>query len=73
MNWEQAEQSWRHIDMHARSTWPKLSDRDLAGIAGKREALVRKLREHYGLAEANAANQADSWIARIGTAASVLR
>lgn len=40
MNWKQAEQSWRHIDMHARSTWPKLSDDELADIAGNREALV---------------------------------
>ncbi len=70
MNWKQAEQSWRHIEMHARSTWPKLSDDELAAIAGKREALVEKLREHYGIVESAAAREADAWIARLGSTGS---
>lgn len=70
MNWERAKQSWRHIDMHARSTWPKLSDDELADIAGNREALVEKLREHYGVVESEAAREADAWVARLGLSGS---
>jgi len=43
------EHNWREFQRNARSRWTKLSREDLESIARRREKLMAKLRERYGL------------------------
>lgn len=45
-----------------REKWGKLTDDDIHVIAGKREQLIGRLQERYGIAKEVAANQADEFV-----------
>lgn len=62
MNWDQIEGKWKQVKGSARAKWGKLTDDDLDVIAGKRESLVGKLQERYGIAKDEAEKQSDEWI-----------
>lgn len=59
MNWNQVEGNWTQLKGKARETWGKLTDDDLDVIRGKRDQLVGKLQETYGIALEEAEKQAD--------------
>jgi len=63
MNWDQAEGRWKYLKGSAKEKWGKLTDDDLTVIAGKKDMLVGKLQERYGLAKDAAERQCDEWIA----------
>jgi uncharacterized protein YjbJ (UPF0337 family) len=62
MNWDQIEGKWRQLRGSAKQQWAKLTDDDLEYIAGKRESLIGKLQERYGLAREEALRNADEWM-----------
>jgi uncharacterized protein YjbJ (UPF0337 family) len=45
----------------AKENWSKLTDDDLQEISGKREQLVRKIQETYGLTRREAEKQVWDW------------
>jgi len=61
MNWGHMLDDWKEVSSRLRARWGKLSDDDLEGIAGKREHLVGRLRELYGLTEARAEAELRDW------------
>jgi len=61
MNWDQIEGKWKQFRGSARQHWGKLTDDDLAMIAGSREKFVGKLQERYGIAREEAQKRADEW------------
>jgi uncharacterized protein YjbJ (UPF0337 family) len=65
MNWTQVEGKWRRLAGRAKSEWAKLSDDDLKNIAGKKEQLIGKLQEHYGVLKEDAEKQVDNWLAKL--------
>ncbi len=65
MNWTQIEGEWHQLKGQLKSQWAKLTDDDLAMIAGKRDQLVGKLEERYGILRADAERQLDKWIAKV--------
>jgi uncharacterized protein YjbJ (UPF0337 family) len=48
MNWDQLGGSWKEFKGKVREKWGKLTDDDLATIAGKREQLAGLLQQKYG-------------------------
>lgn len=54
MNWEVFEGNWKQFKGTVRARWGKLTDDHLTEIAGKREQLLGKLQETYGLNKADA-------------------
>ena len=62
MNWDQIEGKWKQLKGSAKQHWGKLTDDDLDYISGKREFLVGKLQERYGLAQEEAQRRADDWL-----------
>jgi uncharacterized protein YjbJ (UPF0337 family) len=62
MNTDQMSGKWKQMKGAARQHWGKLTDDDLEVIAGKREALVGKLQERYGMAKEEAQKKADEWL-----------
>jgi uncharacterized protein YjbJ (UPF0337 family) len=68
MNTDQLSGKWKQMKGAAKQQWGKLTDDDLEVIAGKREALVGKLQERYGMAKEEAQKKADDWLKSYKTA-----
>jgi len=62
MNWDQIEGSWKQMTGKIRQKWAKLTDDDLANIAGKKDQLVGKLQERYGLHKDAADKEVTDWL-----------
>ena len=61
MNWDQIEGKWKQFQGAARQRWGKLTDSDWQTVAGKKDQLIGRLQERYGLAKEEASRQADEW------------
>jgi uncharacterized protein YjbJ (UPF0337 family) len=62
MNTDQLSGQWKQMKGAVRQQWGKLTDDDIEVIAGKRDSLVGKLQERYGLAKDEAQKKADEWL-----------
>lgn len=63
MNWDQVKGKWTHMTGNAKERWGRLTDDELTQIAGKRDQLVGKIQEKYGIAKEEAEKQVDEWTA----------
>jgi uncharacterized protein YjbJ (UPF0337 family) len=45
----------------AKQQWAKLTDDDLTFISGKKDELIGKIQERYGISREEAQRQADAW------------
>ena len=61
MNWDQIESKWTDFVGSARAHWSKLTDDDWQTITGKKEHLVARIQERYGIAKKEAEKQVDKW------------
>ena len=61
MNWDQFEGKWTQMKGSVQEKWGKFTDDDLELIAGRREQLIGRLQERYGMAKEAAEKQADEW------------
>jgi uncharacterized protein YjbJ (UPF0337 family) len=61
MNRNQIEGNWMQIKGHAKEQWGKLTDDDLERIDGRRDQLVGRLQESYGIAEEEAERRVSDW------------
>lgn len=61
MNWDQVEGKWRELAGSARAHWGKLTDDDWKAVAGKKEQLVGRVQQRYGIAKEEAEKQIDKW------------
>jgi uncharacterized protein YjbJ (UPF0337 family) len=61
MNWDQVEGKWKQLKGGAKQQWAKLTDDDLIFINGKKDELVGKIQERYGISREEAQRQADAW------------
>ncbi len=62
MNWTQLEGKWKQMKGSVKEKWGKLTDDDLEQIAGKKDKLIGKLQERYGIKKEEAEKQLDAWI-----------
>ena len=61
MNWDKIEGNWKQMTGSLKEKWGKLTDDDLTTINGKREILVGRLQERYGIAKDEAEKQVRTW------------
>ena len=66
MNWDTIEGQWKQFKGRAKQTWSKLTDDDLANLNGKREQLLGKIQERYGMKKDEAERQIDDWLQGLG-------
>lgn len=52
---------WSELKGQVKETWGKLTNDDLLEIAGQREQLLAKIRQHYHLAEEDAERRVREW------------
>ena len=57
MNWDQIAGKWKQLQGQTQQKWGKLTNDDLDVIDGKREELVGKIQERYGIAKDEAEKQ----------------
>jgi uncharacterized protein YjbJ (UPF0337 family) len=62
MNWDQVEGKGKQVKGKMREKWGKLTDDDLDVIAGRRDHLIGRLQERYGVAREEAEKQADAFV-----------
>jgi uncharacterized protein YjbJ (UPF0337 family) len=62
MNWDQVEGKWKQYKGQAKEKWGKLTDDDLDVVDGRRQQLVGRLQERYGIARDVAEKQADEFV-----------
>jgi uncharacterized protein YjbJ (UPF0337 family) len=64
MNWERIEGNWQQVKGRIKAQWGKLTDDHLVTISGKREHLVAKVQECYGIHKDEAERQVGDWESR---------
>ena len=62
MNWDQMEGKWNQYKGQAKEKWGNLTDDDLKVINGRRQQLVGKIQERYGIAREAAEDQAEEFV-----------
>ena len=61
MNWDRIKGNWTQVTGRVKEQWGKLTDDDLAVVAGRREQLGGKIQERYGVAKDDAEKQLAEW------------
>ena len=61
MNWDQAEGKWKQVKGAVKQKWGRLTDDDLDFIAGKRDQLIGRIQERYGINKEEAQKQVEGW------------
>ena len=64
MNWDRIEGNWQQVKGRIKAQWDKLTDDHLETISGKREHLVGKVQECYGIHQDEAERQVSDWESR---------
>jgi uncharacterized protein YjbJ (UPF0337 family) len=61
MNWDRIEGNWKQMKGKVKEQWGKLTDDHLDVIAGKRDQLVGRIQESYGISRDEADRQVRDW------------
>jgi uncharacterized protein YjbJ (UPF0337 family) len=61
MNWDIAGGNWKQFKGKVKEQWGSLTDDDIARIEGKRDQLVGRVQERYGIAKDEAERQVKDW------------
>ncbi|MDH3238765.1 MAG: CsbD family protein [Deltaproteobacteria bacterium] len=69
MNWERIAGNWKEFKGKIRERWGFLTDEELDVIAGKRDMLVGKLVERYGLTKDRAEQAVEEFLKGLDKAA----
>lgn len=69
MNWDQVEGKWKQYKGAMKEKWGKLTDSDLDVIAGKRDQLVGRIQEAYGMTKEQAQREVEEYVRTMPAAA----
>ncbi len=72
MNSDQFEGKWKQLKGSAKQRWGKLTDDDVTALSGKKDELIGKLQERYGITREQAQREADEWAAATAASTSEL-
>lgn len=61
MNWDIVKGNWNQAKGRIKEKWGKLTDDDITLIEGRRDHLIGRLQERYGLAKDAAEKEISSW------------
>ena len=64
MNWDRIEGNWKQVKGRLKAQWGKLTDDHLDKVAGKREELVGRIQDCYGIRKEEAELQVKDWEGR---------
>ena len=61
MDWNRVQGSWKQLEGKVKAKWGKLTDDDLAYVDGKRDQLLGRIQERYGIQKEAAEKQLKEW------------
>ncbi len=61
MNWDIAAGNWKQFKGKVKEQWADLTDDDLTKIEGRRDQLIGRVQERYGVAKDEAERQVKDW------------
>jgi uncharacterized protein YjbJ (UPF0337 family) len=62
MNWDQVEGNWQQFEGKVRERWGRFTDSDIDVIKGKRDKLVGRIQERYGIVREEAERQVNDFL-----------
>ena len=65
MNWDRIEGNWKQFKGNVRQQWGKLNDDQLDVIAGRRDLLLGRIQELYGISTEETEKQLAAWEIRM--------
>ena len=65
MNSDQIAGNWKQLTGKVKEQWGKLTDDDITIIEGKRDQLVGRVQERYGIAKEKAEEEVKAWEGRL--------
>jgi len=65
MNWDRIEGNWKQFKGNALQQWGKLTDDHLDVIAGRRDLLLGRIQELYGISKDDGEKQLADWEIRM--------
>ncbi|HEX2732018.1 MAG TPA: CsbD family protein [Polyangiaceae bacterium] len=65
MIWNSIEEHWPQLTSQLKLKWAKLTDDDLEAIDGKKDRLVAKIQERYGIVKDDATAQVYKWLGTV--------
>jgi uncharacterized protein YjbJ (UPF0337 family) len=65
MNWDRIEGNWKQFKGSAMQQWGKLTDDQLDVVAGKRDVLLGRIQEVYGISKEEGEKQLAAWQQRM--------
>lgn len=65
MNRDTIAGNWKQLAGEAKVQWGKLTDNDLAVVEGRRDQLIGRIQERYGIAREEAERQVKEWEQRL--------
>jgi uncharacterized protein YjbJ (UPF0337 family) len=65
MTWYEISVTWEQVKARVHEKWTKLTENDLASIAGRRDRFVRALQEKCGYAKEQAERELDDFARRL--------
>jgi uncharacterized protein YjbJ (UPF0337 family) len=61
MNWDIVKGNWKQLSGKVKDHWGDFTDDEIVEIDGRRDQIIGKLQERYGLTRNEAEHQADEW------------
>jgi len=61
MNSDQFEGKWKQLKGSVKQRWGKFTDDDITKLSGKKDELIGKIQERYGITREQAQKEADEW------------
>jgi uncharacterized protein YjbJ (UPF0337 family) len=65
MNWDRIQGEWKQLTSQVKTKWAKLTDDDMAMMGAKKDELVGKIQERYGILRDEAEKQVDEWMSKL--------